>query len=257
MLSQAINDKIISLNYGDYTAEIITADAQESHEKGVIVLVTGCLTGKDNLRRKFSQTFFLAPQDKGYYVLNDVLRYVEETESIRSSSSSGDAVKDNTITVTSTPEPGLYFCSGAIYFDLPYCRIVRQISAPFTEPSHVPNHLTVEPPMALEEEDMNNDPEVCDPSSNDEGSVIEEEEVVEAPHPSEHEVVVTADAAPVAQEDAPKKSYASIVSYFFLVCMVDILIPNLFQTFTQLTLIMLRLRCQRQFLVLFMSQLLL
>ncbi|KGN63733.1 nuclear transport factor 2 [Cucumis sativus] len=182
---QAINDKIISLNYGDYTAEIITADAQESHEKGVIVLVTGCLTGKDSLRRKFSQTFFLAPQDKGYYVLNDVLRYVEETESIRSNSSSGDAIKDNTVTVTSTPEP---------------------------EPSHVPNHLTVEPPTALEEEDMNNVPEVCDPSSNDEGSVIEEEVVVEAPHPSEHEVVVTAvDAAPVAQEDAPKKSYASIV----------------------------------------------
>ncbi|KAG6587587.1 Nuclear transport factor 2, partial [Cucurbita argyrosperma subsp. sororia] len=136
---QAINDKIISLNYGDYTAEIITADAQESHEKGVIVLVTGCLTGKDNLRRKFSQTFFLAPQDKGYYVLNDVLRHVEETESNRSNSSSGDAIKENTTTVTSTPEP---------------------------EPSHAPNHLTVEPPISLEEEDMNNDPEVCDPSKD-------------------------------------------------------------------------------------------
>ncbi|XP_022933487.1 ras GTPase-activating protein-binding protein 2-like [Cucurbita moschata] len=181
---QAINDKIISLNYGDYTAEIITADAQESHEKGVIVLVTGCLTGKDNLRRKFSQTFFLAPQDKGYYVLNDVLRHVEETESNRSNSSSGDAIKENTTTVTSTPEP---------------------------EPSHAPNHLTVEPPISLEEEDMNNDPEVCDPSSNDEGSVVEQEEVPEPPQQIEHEVVVTADAAPVAQEDAPKKSYASIV----------------------------------------------
>ena len=110
------------MNYGDYTAEIITADAQESHEKGVIVLVTGCLTGKDSLRRKFSQTFFLAPQDKGYYVLNDVLRYVEETESIRSNSSSGDAIKDNTVTVTSTPEPGLYFFPGAICFDI--CHIV-------------------------------------------------------------------------------------------------------------------------------------
>lgn len=97
------------MNYEDYTAEIITADAQDSHEKGVIVLVTGCLTGKDNLRRKFSQTFFLAPQDKGYYVLNDVLRYVEETESIRSNSSSGEAIKENTTTVTSTPEPGILF----------------------------------------------------------------------------------------------------------------------------------------------------
>lgn len=97
------------MNYGDCTAEIITADAQESHAEGVIVLVTGCLTGKDNLRKKFSQTFFLAPQDKGYYVLNDVLRYVEETESIRSNSSSVEAIKENTTTVTSTPEPGILF----------------------------------------------------------------------------------------------------------------------------------------------------
>lgn len=68
------------MDYKNYKAEIKTADAQDSHKDGVIVLVTGCLTGKDNKRRKFSQTFFLAPQDKGYYVLNDVFRYVEDNE---------------------------------------------------------------------------------------------------------------------------------------------------------------------------------
>lgn len=80
MLYQSINDKICSLDYKNYKAEIKTADAQDSYENGVIVLVTGCLTGKDNLRRKFTQTFFLAPQDKGFYVLNDVFRYLEENE---------------------------------------------------------------------------------------------------------------------------------------------------------------------------------
>lgn len=78
MLYQSINDKICSLDYKNYKAEIKTADAQDSYKDGVIVLVTGCLTGKDNLRKKFTQTFFLAPQDKGYYVLNDVFRYVED-----------------------------------------------------------------------------------------------------------------------------------------------------------------------------------
>lgn len=80
MLHQSINERICSLDYKNYKAEIKTADAQDSHKDGVIVLVTGCLTGKDNKRKKFSQTFFLAPQDKGYYVLNDVFRYVEENE---------------------------------------------------------------------------------------------------------------------------------------------------------------------------------
>lgn len=52
-------------------------DSQESFNGGVHVLVTGYLTGKDNLIRNFSQTFFLAPQDRGYFVLNDMFRYVE------------------------------------------------------------------------------------------------------------------------------------------------------------------------------------
>jgi len=36
------------------------------------------MIGKDDSRRKFSQCFFLAPQEKGYFVLNDAFRYVDE-----------------------------------------------------------------------------------------------------------------------------------------------------------------------------------
>ncbi|CAO2830205.1 unnamed protein product [Amaranthus hypochondriacus] len=75
---EGIKDLLLSLNYQDYNIEILTADAQASYMKGVIVLVTGCLTGKDNVRRKFTETFFLAPQDNGYYVLNDVFRFIED-----------------------------------------------------------------------------------------------------------------------------------------------------------------------------------
>ncbi|RZB55827.1 putative G3BP-like protein isoform D [Glycine soja] len=92
---QEIHEKIISLKYEDYTAEIKTADAQESHKGGVIVLVTGCLTGKDNVRRKFSQTFFLAPQEKGYYVLNDVFRFIEENDTPQINSSSVSVINEN------------------------------------------------------------------------------------------------------------------------------------------------------------------
>lgn len=105
-LEQAINDKILDFNYEDYAAEIKTADAQESFEKGVIVLVTGCLTGKDNLKRKFTQTFFLAPQDKGYFVLNDVFRYIEENEQLQPNSVSVNGTNENVATAALTPEPG-------------------------------------------------------------------------------------------------------------------------------------------------------
>lgn len=73
---QAINEKIISLNYGDFRAEIKSVDSQASLNGGVNVLVTGYLTAKDNKVSHFAQSFFLAPQDRGYFVLNDMFRYV-------------------------------------------------------------------------------------------------------------------------------------------------------------------------------------
>ncbi|XP_064975496.1 nuclear transport factor 2-like isoform X3 [Musa acuminata AAA Group] len=74
----AINEKILSVDYSEFRAEIKTVDAQESLDGGIVVLVTGYLTGKDNVKRNFTQSFFLATQDKGYYVLNDIFRYVDD-----------------------------------------------------------------------------------------------------------------------------------------------------------------------------------
>ncbi|KAJ8752739.1 hypothetical protein K2173_007049 [Erythroxylum novogranatense] len=182
---QAINDKVISLNYEDYTAEIKTADAQESFGQGVIVLVTGCLIGKDNVRKKFSQTFFLARQDKGYFVLNDVFRFVEDTESLPNNSAMVNRIHETTAPPTSFP--------------------------PEEEPGQSSDHAIVDHPASLEEEDLDNGAEVCDPSDKEEGSVTEED-VIEPPVDLAQNVVVSSDdAVPAALEDAPKISYASIV----------------------------------------------
>ncbi|CAA7400615.1 unnamed protein product [Spirodela intermedia] len=76
---EAINEKILSSDSSEYQSEILTVDAQESYNGGVLILVTGHLTGKDNVKRSFTQTFFLAPQEKGYFVLNDIFRYTDAT----------------------------------------------------------------------------------------------------------------------------------------------------------------------------------
>ncbi|XP_008795224.1 nuclear transport factor 2-like [Phoenix dactylifera] len=57
---QAINEKILSMDYREFEAEKKTVDAQESLDGGVFLLVTGYLTGKDNIKRSFTQSFFLA-----------------------------------------------------------------------------------------------------------------------------------------------------------------------------------------------------
>lgn len=68
------------LDYKRCNVEILTVDAQNSLSDGVIVLVTGFIVGKNNIRRKFSQLFFLTRKETSYYVLNDIFRYVDEVE---------------------------------------------------------------------------------------------------------------------------------------------------------------------------------
>lgn len=80
ILKQAINEKILSMEYHNcHYLQILTVDSQFSLANGVIVLVTGNIVGNDKVRRKFTQTFFLAPQEKGgYFVLNDIFKFVDD-----------------------------------------------------------------------------------------------------------------------------------------------------------------------------------
>ncbi|XVF66396.1 hypothetical protein PTKIN_Ptkin10aG0032500 [Pterospermum kingtungense] len=69
----------MSLNFTGI--EIKTAYSLESWNGGVLVMVSGSAKVKDfGSRRKFVQTFFLAPQDKGYFVLNDIFQFVDEEQ---------------------------------------------------------------------------------------------------------------------------------------------------------------------------------
>ncbi|XP_065874158.1 nuclear transport factor 2 isoform X3 [Euphorbia lathyris] len=177
----AINEKILSLGYGEFRAQITTVDSQESYNGGVLVLVTGYLIGNDNLKQKFTQTFFLAPQDKGYFVLNDVFRYVEDA---KYQDENVDLV--NNLKVPAIPEKDL----------------------PSTHENHVPEQT------ATPTEEVNVE-EVCDPSENGDVS-IEEAPIAEVVDEISDDSPMVVDSQIVAEcntkiEETPKKSYASIV----------------------------------------------
>ncbi|XP_010529091.1 PREDICTED: ras GTPase-activating protein-binding protein 1-like, partial [Tarenaya hassleriana] len=78
---EAINEQILSCDYKDATFDVISVDSQNSFESGIFIMVTGFVTGKDKLRRKFSQSFYLARQNNVYVVLNDILRFVGDEAS--------------------------------------------------------------------------------------------------------------------------------------------------------------------------------
>lgn len=82
----------MSSNYKYCSVEAKSTDAQESMGGGIIVAVTGCLTRKDNnVKCNFSQTFFLAKQEKGFFVLNDILRLSDVSESATKAAATTDS----------------------------------------------------------------------------------------------------------------------------------------------------------------------
>ncbi|KAI7729330.1 hypothetical protein M8C21_023179 [Ambrosia artemisiifolia] len=179
---KGINDKICSLDYTAYKAEIKTADAQESYKDGVVVLVTGFLTRKeDNQRKKFIQTFFLAPQDKGYFVYNDVFRYVDESKPMADDHVVAEEINDNQTTPSIAGPP-------------------HTIESPLPEAS-VPKEQA---PNV--EEEVVDVLEIEGPSANESKSVQPE------PHPIENIKLTVEESVSSAVENAPKLSYASILN---------------------------------------------
>ncbi|KAJ8501153.1 hypothetical protein OPV22_011705 [Ensete ventricosum] len=177
--TEAINEKILSIGF--VRVETKSVDAQESLGGGVIVLVTGFLTGEDTVKRDFTQSFFLAPQDKGYYVLNDIFRFVEEADN--------HPEHQGLVNGTSSP-------------------YVPEHGSPTQKEQHA---LEQTASSAVEDEGVTK-VEVDNPSDN--GEVVEEEEpmgevINEATNTCK--TVVVESHAVTAQEELPKKSYASIV----------------------------------------------
>jgi len=193
----AINEKIVSM--GIDRAEIKAVDAQESLCGGVTVLVMGHLTGRNGVSREFVQSFFLAPQEKGYFVLNDILRYVGE--GVGDEGTKQQPAPEVAADVeTATPAPIL--ANGTVGGDT---GTVPQNASP------QPECQVAEPALNQKEEVVNGE-EVCNPTNDVEKPVVEEtlvpEDINEVPN---NVAVAPISSPPVPLEEAPKKSYASIV----------------------------------------------
>lgn len=75
---QEIHKKITSIGFEDCRVFIHSVDAQESANGGIIIQVIGEMSNHSEPWRKFVQTFFLAQQPNGYFVLNDIFRFLKE-----------------------------------------------------------------------------------------------------------------------------------------------------------------------------------
>jgi hypothetical protein len=76
---QAISEKIKSLDFQDCKVRVLNVDSQASFTN-IVVQVIGEMSNKSEPHHKFVQTFVLAEQPNGYFVLNDIFRYLNDDE---------------------------------------------------------------------------------------------------------------------------------------------------------------------------------
>lgn len=104
---RAINEQILKRGYAGARVDLDdgSIDCQNSLGDGVLVLVTGVMTLRGSPTPKpFVQTFFLAVQPKGYFVLNDCLRFLE-LPGVAAVDVASDAMTANGTTTPSPPSP--------------------------------------------------------------------------------------------------------------------------------------------------------
>lgn len=102
---QEIHNKILSIGFQDCKVFIHSVDAQSSASSGIIVQVIGEMSNSGEAWRKFAQTFFLAEQPNGYFVLNDIFRYLKEETSGDDEEEEKEEVADVNGTEPAAPEP--------------------------------------------------------------------------------------------------------------------------------------------------------
>ena len=74
---QSVQERIKSLEFQDCKVRVTNVDSQAAGEN-IVIQVIGELSNKSLEPKKFVQTFILAQQPSGYFVLNDIMRYIDE-----------------------------------------------------------------------------------------------------------------------------------------------------------------------------------
>ncbi|KAH3911123.1 hypothetical protein HBI56_000210 [Parastagonospora nodorum] len=89
---KAINERIKGLDFKDTKVRVTNVDTQGS-DSNIVIQVIGEISNQGQPHKRFAQTFVLAEQTNGYFVLNDIFRYLaeepEEDEELQQESANG------------------------------------------------------------------------------------------------------------------------------------------------------------------------
>ena len=205
---QAINDRIKQLDFQDCKVRVSNVDSQESF-KNIVVQVIGEISNKAAAHRKFVQTFVLAEQPKGYFVLNDIFRYILEDE--EEEMENGEAAEEAPSTQAREPEPEVTTLTSSAdpvqqEHDAEQVdrKLEEEVLQKSTSDSNLPADATpVEGPIPTEAVDVAEDAPAAVTA------VKETDEVVGAPEPAAETATIEDDTKPEKPRDPDPTPIAS------------------------------------------------
>ncbi|RFU23799.1 hypothetical protein B7463_g12538, partial [Scytalidium lignicola] len=98
----AIQERIRELDFQDCKVRVSNVDSQASFDN-IVIQVIGETSNKSAELKKFVQTFVLAQQPTGYFVLNDIFRYINEEG--EEEPVEGEAAEEDTAPLANDAQP--------------------------------------------------------------------------------------------------------------------------------------------------------
>lgn len=191
---QEIHEKITSKGFSDCKVYISNVDSQSSASGGILIQVLGEMSNKSGPWRKFAQTFFLAEQPNGYFVLNDIFRYLKDEEETEEQAEEVEADVRNDEGVAREENRDV---AGA---KVDVSAVMQPGATPSVQPIVASSDQQTKPPAITSA----NAPQDNSITAADEGPQSVPEAVAEQPE-SAGDAAATAAQEPVAPEEAAKE----------------------------------------------------
>ncbi|KAI4754156.1 hypothetical protein E4T52_13704 [Aureobasidium sp. EXF-3400] len=193
---RAINERIKELDFSESKVRVTNVDSQASDDH-IVIQVIGEISNKSAPHKKFTQTFVLAAQTNGYFVLNDIFRYIIEEEDEAEATEEPAAVQEPAPTATQEPEhETLTSSEDPVAIEKDAAKVDKEIEEKII--AEKPEEETAAPAAAVEDSPKTESVEVAQAEEAPTAAVSESTETPEAAPEAATE---TAPEVPAAQEE--------------------------------------------------------
>ncbi|KAG5750195.1 hypothetical protein H9Q72_006129 [Fusarium xylarioides] len=132
---QDIQERIKNLDFHDCKVRISNVDSQASFDN-IVIQVIGETCNNNKAPKKFVQTFVLAQQPSGYFVLNDILRYIDDESDDESAAAFEEPAEEPAAPATEEPA-----AAAAVELEAPQSVEETKEEAPALDPEVVDQKL--------------------------------------------------------------------------------------------------------------------